>query len=155
MKTSNDNRNYFESDLFNNGFLKNLINFTENKFAIITKENSKNYWSGTVNPKHFINYNNSRHVIGGLFGGKNNLWPKIIYFFTKYLYIVTQEDKRIYHEEDIMTLMYRNHEELFKTLEFDTWWHENEKISGVVMEEHVKINKSFYKILEELNNIYE
>jgi hypothetical protein len=47
--------------------------------------------------------------------------------------------------------MFRNHEELFNTLEFDTWWHENEKISGLEMSEHLKTNKSFYKILEELN----
>lgn len=153
MKSSNNNRHYFESDLFNNNFLKNLIKFSEEKFVIVSKENSKNYWSGTVGHIHFKNYNNSRHVIGGFFGGNKKLWINIIYLFTKYLYKVTEEDKRLYHEEDLMTLMYRNHEELFKPLEFDTWWHENERVSGVDIEEHVKINKSFYKILEELNNI--
>jgi hypothetical protein len=151
IKTSNNNRHYFESDLFNNQFLKNLITFSNDKFVIITKENSRNYWSGTVNNKHFTNYDNSRHVIGGLFGGNKELWSKIVFLFTKYVYQVTNEDKRLYHEEDLMTLMYRNHEELFKTLEFDTWWHEDEKISGLVMSEHLKINKSFYKIIEELN----
>jgi hypothetical protein len=47
--------------------------------------------------------------------------------------------------------MFRNHSELFYNFYFETWWHENERIEGTNMEEHVKNNKSFYKILEELN----
>jgi hypothetical protein len=151
MSSSNSNRHYYESSLFNNDFLENLINFSQDKFVLVAKENSRNYWSGTVNYKHFTNYNSTKHVIGGFFGGHINLWSKIIYLFTKYLYKVTEEDKRLYHEEDIMTLMFRNHEELFNILDFDTWWHENERISGLNMEEHLLTNKSFYKILEELN----
>ena len=50
-----------------------------------------------------------------------------------------------------MTLMFRNHPELFYSYEFDTWWHDDERIAGLNIVEHLKINKSFYKILEELN----
>jgi hypothetical protein len=149
------NRGYYESPLFNNTFLSNLIKNTEDKFTIIGKENDRNYWSGTVNPKHFFNYDRSYHIIGGLFGGKKELWDNILELFKKYVYQVTEEDGRLYHEEDIMTLMYRNHEDMFKTYQFDTWWHENERIAGLDMLEHLKSNKSFYKVLEELNGIYE
>jgi hypothetical protein len=146
------NSQFYSSELFNNNFLSNLIKNTEDKFTIVGKENDRNYWSGTVNIKHFINgYDRSRHVIGGFFGGKKELWIQIVKLFEKYAYQVTEDDKYLYHEEDIMTLMFRNHPELFHDYEFDTWWHENERISGLDMNEHLKINKSFYKILEELN----
>jgi hypothetical protein len=154
-KTGVNNSQYYESPLFNNNFLTNLVKNTEDKFTIIGKENDRNYWSGTVNPKHFFNYNRSYHIIGGLFGGKKELWGNVVELFKKYVYQVTEEDSRLYHEEDIMTLMFRNHEDIFKTYQFDTWWHENERIAGLDMLEHLKNNKSFYKVLEELNGIYE
>ena len=72
--------------------------------------------------------------------------------FEKYVNEVTESDNYLYHEEDIMTLMFRNHPELFLCYEFDSWWHEDERIAGIDnMVEHLKNNKSFYKILEELN----
>lgn len=152
MKTSNNNRHYYESDLFNNLFLKNLIEYTKEKFLLIAKENSRNYWSGTVSPKHFISYDSSKHIIGGLFGAKSGLWKKIVFLFTKYVYKVTKEDKRLYHEEDIMTLMFRNHFETFITLDFDSWNHYDAPLIGMSVD-YFNHNKSFYKILEELNNI--
>jgi hypothetical protein len=148
----NHNKGYYDTELFNNKLLNNLIKNTENKFTIITKENSRNYWSGTVNSKHYINYDRSYHVIGGLFGGKKKLWNEITSLFDDYLNKVTESDLNLYFEEHIMTLMYRNHEDLFYPYKFDTWWHEDEKISGLDIIEHTKINKSFYKIIEELNN---
>lgn len=144
---------YYESHLFNNEMLKNLIEFSGDKFTIIAKENQRNYWSNTVNPSHFNVHDMSRHIIGGFFGGKKELWVKILFYFTKYVYQVTYTDNKLYHEEDIMTLMFRNHPEIFNYFEFDTWWHEDERISGIDMSEHLKINKSFYKILEELNKL--
>jgi hypothetical protein len=147
------NSQYYSSELFNNKLLTNIVNNYEDKFKIISKENQRNYWSGTVNPKHFNEFNSSRHVIGGFFGGRKELWTTIIDLFEKYVYQVTESDNYLYHEEDIMTLMFRNHPELFHSYEFDTWWHEDERISGLDINEHLKINKSFYKILEELNDI--
>lgn len=149
--TGPNNRGYYESSIFNNKLLDNLVLNTENKFTMIGKENQRNYWSGTVNPKHFSKYNNSIHIIGGLFGGKREIWLKVIPLFESYLTKVTESDGRLYHEEDVMTLLYRNHEELCYRYHFDTWWHEEEKITGIDINEHLKINKSFYKILEELN----
>jgi hypothetical protein len=147
------NRMYYESPLFNNKFLDNLIKNTKDKFTLIGKDNVRNYWSGTVNVSHFSKYDNSIHIIGGLFGGKKELWIPIIDLFRKYVYQVTEHDQRLYHEEDIMTLMFRNHGDMFFNYYFETWWHENERISGLDILEHVKSNKSFYKILEELNDL--
>jgi hypothetical protein len=150
-KTGIHNSQYYESSLFNNTFLKNLISKSGDKIIIISKENSRNFWSGTVNPSHFNKHDISRHIIGGFFGGKKELLNEIITLFKKYVYQVTEHDKRLYHEEDIMTLMYRNHPDLFVTLEFDIWWHEDERVAGTDMVELTRLNKSFYKILEELN----
>ena len=149
--TGPHNRGYYESSLFNNTFLINLLKNTDDKFTLIGKENDRNFWSGTVNQKHFTKYDRTIHIIGGLFGGKKELWLPIINLFKGYVNEVSEYDKRLYHEEDIMTLMFRNHPELFYNYYFETWWHENERIAGTNMEEHVKNNKSFYKILEELN----
>ena len=60
---------YYESSLFNNDFLKNLVDDTGDKFLIIGKENDRNYWSGTVDRKWYNEYDRSIHVIGGMFGG--------------------------------------------------------------------------------------
>lgn len=148
-----ENRQYYESTLFSNTFLNNLIEISEDKFLMIGKENSRNYWDGTVNQIHYNNYNSSIHVIGGMFGGKKELWSKFVLWFTKYIYQVTEHDKRLYFEENIFSLMCQNHSEFFKLMEFDTWWHENERIAGLDILEHLKNNKSFYKILEEINNL--
>jgi hypothetical protein len=153
--TGKHNSQYYDSTMFNNTMLDNLITFSEDKFVLIGKDNVRNYWSGTVNPELFNKYDSSIHIIGGMFGGKTNLWTFIVEKFKEYVYIVCDLDKRIYHEEDIMTLMFRNHEEKFKLLHFDTWWHEDERVPGLDIIEHTKNNKSFYKILEELNGIYE
>jgi len=153
--TGPHNQGYYESPLFNNLFLNNLIKTTGDKFTLIGKENERNFWSGTVNPIHFIDYNRSIHIIGGMFGGRKELWDPIIELFRNYVYTVSEHDKRLYHEEDIITLMFRNHPELFYNYYFETWWHEDERIAGTDMAEHVKKNRSFYKILTELNNIYE
>lgn len=63
-------RIYYESNLFNDQFLNNLINFCGDKFVVIAKENDRNYWESTVDPKYYTNYDRSLHVIGGMFGGK-------------------------------------------------------------------------------------
>ena len=150
--TGINNKGYYETNLFNNTLLKNLIINTGDKFTLIAKENDKNFWSGTVNQKHYKQYDRSYHIIGGLFGGKKELWETITSQFNEYLETVTESDNNLYFEEHIMCLLYRNHEELFHTYKFDTWWHEDENIQGLDIIEHTKINKSFYKILEELNN---
>jgi hypothetical protein len=75
--------------------------------------------------------------------------------FEDYTKNVITEDKGLPNEESVMTLMYYNHKELFERKHFDIWWHEDERVAGTDMAEHTRINKSFYKILEEINRTYE
>ena len=147
-------RCYYESNLFNNTFLKNLIEDTGDKFILLGKENDRNYWSGTVDPKWYTTYDRSIHIIGGLFGGHRDKWDNIVNIFENYLENLLTTEKITYHEEVIMTLMYFNHKELFERKHFDIWWFKGNSPAGV-SDEMFETNKSFYKILEEFNRIYE
>jgi hypothetical protein len=142
-------RSYFESTIFNEKFLDNLIDFAEDKFVIVAKENSRNYWEGTIDPKFYNTYDNSVHIIGGFFGGKKELWEEVVKKFDQYVNLVLPEQKRFFYEEHYISLIYQNHKEWFKTLNFDIWWHEDNHKEGTV--EFFQENKSFYKMLEELN----
>lgn len=143
---------FYESPLFNNVFLNNLIKFSENKFTLVSKENNRNYWERTVNPIHYKEYNNERHIIGGFFGGKRELWDLILPLFENLLESITTEDKQLYSEEQILCALYQNNKELFNTLEFDIWLH-RDNFSSIYGygENYLTENKSFYRILEELN----
>ena len=147
-------RRYYESSLFNNEFLNNLIEDTGDKFLILGKENERNYWSGTVDRKWYTEYDRGLHIIGGLFGGKKEKWDQIVNLFEDYVQRIINEDKGIPHEENVMTLMYYNHKELFERKHFDIWWCKDSAPRGTD-EELFQNNKSFYKILEEFNRIYE
>jgi len=145
---------YFESSLFNNFFLKNLIEDTKDKFLLVGKENNRNYWSGTVDSRWYKEYDTSIHIVGGLFGGHKDNWNNVVSIFEDYLEKILKEDKKLYHEEVILSLMNVNHKELFVRKDFDIWWHKSNAPQGVADDLFEK-NKSFYKILEDLNRIYE
>ena len=147
-------RRYYESSLFNNEFLKNLIEETKDKFLIIGKENDRNYWSGTVDRKWYTEFDRGLHIIGGVFGGHKSKWDEMVTLFENYVSGIMTEDKTIPHEEQVMTLMYYNHKELFERKHFDIWWCRDSAPRGT-SEELFQQNKSFYKILEEFNRIYE
>ena len=145
---------YYESTLFNNQFLLNLIEDTGDKFLILGKENDRNYWSGTVDPKWYFEYDRSIHIIGGLFGGHKDKWDNIVTLFEDYMEKILTENDGLPHEEAIMSLMYVNHRDLFERKHFDIWWCRDNAPSGVT-DEMFTLNKSFYKILTELNRINE
>jgi hypothetical protein len=144
----------FECSLFNNAFLKNLINKTDNKFLLIGKDNVRHFWSGTVDRKWYNEYDASIHVIGGIFGGHRDLWGNVVNLFENYVKNIIETDKNIPHEENVMSLMFFNNKELFELIKFDHWWCRDNaprEIPDSFFENYI----SFNKIFEELNNIYE
>ena len=141
----------YESTLFNNKFLNNLIDFANDKIIICAKENVNNYWSGTVPNKYYIEHCMERHIIGGFFGGLKNNMEYYCNLFLDYNNQLLDNEDRLYHEENIMSLMFYNHNDLFNPKYFDIWWHEEDKIPGLDLYEYTKTRKSFYKIIEELN----
>ena len=155
LTTTHIEQRYYESNLFNNDFLRNVIEDTGDKFLILAKENVKYYWSGTVNQKWYTNnFDMSLHVIGGLFGGHRSKWDNIVTIFEDYLQKIITEDKGLPHEENIMSLMRVNHPELFETKEFDIWWCPDSGPRDLDVSYYLD-KKSFYRILEEFNRIYE
>lgn len=148
-------RRYYESNLFHNDFLNNLIEFTDDKLFIIGKENDRNYWSGTVSQKYYDNFQRDIHIIGGLFGGKKEIFEWYVSKFEEYIeQILKDPDERIPMEEQVMTLMFYNHPEKFNRKHFDIWWCKDNCPTGTD-DELFQRNKSFYKILTELNKIDE
>lgn len=139
---------WYLTDVFDNNFLKNLLNFTEDKFFIIAKDNVNNYWSGTLDPKYYIEYNKDYHVIGGLFGGKKEIFNEVTNCFKKYLNLLL-DDEQTPMEENILSLMNVNDEHFFVRKYFDVWWCADNAPAGL-SENFFNINKSFYKIIEEL-----
>jgi len=154
LKSEHMTARYYESTLFNNDFLKNVIEDTKEKFLILGKENVMNYWSGTVDAKWYKEYDRSIHIIGGLFGGHKSKWDEIVNLFEDYTSKIMSEDKGLPHEENVMTLMWYNHPELFERKHFDIWWCRDNAPRGT-SEELFQNNKSFFRILEEFNRIYE
>jgi hypothetical protein len=148
---TNNYDKYFNSTLFNNNFLDNLIKKTEDDIYIITKCNTGiHYWSKTAPNKYYNEYDSSLHVIGGIFGGKKNQMQNYISLFDEALLKLLTNEKTLFYEELIMTLLYYNNKNIFTADFFETWWH---KESGFYKNNdtfYVK-NKSFYKVLEELN----
>jgi len=142
---------YFESSLFNNNFLNNLIDFTEDKIVVCAKDNKRNYWSTTLPKKYYSKYISDRHIIGGFFGGKKDIMKTFCDLFTEKINEVLVNENELYLEENIMSLLYYNNQDLFTSLYFDIWWHEEDIIPGVDLLELTKTEKSFYKILENLN----
>jgi hypothetical protein len=119
LDQSNYMRGFYESPLFNNSFLENLIKFTGDKFFLIGKENDRNFWSQTVSSKWYTDYDRSIHIIGGLFGGKKEKWDNIVSLFETYIKNILEEDEGLPHEELILSLMHVNHTELFERKHFD------------------------------------
>ena len=154
MNSIASEKRYFESTLFNNDFIGNVIEDTKDKFLMLAKENVTYFWSGTVDRKWYKEYDPSYHVIGGMFGGHRDKWDEVVGLFEDYVQKIISEDKGIPHEEHIMTLMYFNHLDLFVRKHFDIWWCRDNAPKGVT-NELFEQNKSFYKILEEFNRIYE
>lgn len=147
--TDNNITKYFTYDLFNNNFLNNLINKIEDKIFIIGKDNTGiNFWSKSLPSKFYNNYNADIHVIGGLFGGKLEKVREYCKNFTDLLKEVLNEED-LYFEEHLMTALYYNSIKNFSMEYFQIWWYEE---NGIYPPDHeiYKTNKSFYKIITEL-----
>lgn len=141
---------WYHSDIFDNNFLSNLINYTDEKLFIIAKDNVRNYWSGTVDQKYYDTFDMSYHIIGGLFGGKKDIFVEFVEKFKYYLNLML-ENGETPSEENILSLMNVNHSDVFVRKYFDTWWCMDNAPSGT-SEEYFEKNKSFYKVLEEIIN---
>jgi hypothetical protein len=141
---------YFNSHFFNNEFLLKLTEKTKDSVLIIAKDNTgSNYWMGTLPEKYYDVYNATKHVIGGLFGGNKESMKNFVSTFEEKFLMITEKEKNIFSEEQIMTLIYFNNPNIFNTYFFDVWWHEN-NVTKDCPDDYLVRNKSFYKVLEDI-----
>ena len=142
-------REYYDFSLFNNTFLKNLINITENKVFVIGKDNTKgNYWSPSLPSTYYKKYDRSIHIIGGLFGGKVDKVRQYIRLFDDLLKS-NINNQEIFYEELLMSTLYFNFKERFKLGYFEIWWYPT---NGPYPPDNpiYTDNKSFFEIFKEL-----
>lgn len=149
LEHNNEYQGYYNSYFFDNIFLKNLTKKTNDKILIIGKDNVRNFWSGTVPNEFYKNYDNSIHIIGGIFGGKTEKIKNLIKLFDDNLNNLLNQTMTLWFEEQILSLIYQNYKEIFEMFYFETWWHETNGPVGLP-ENYFEVNKSFYKVLEEI-----
>jgi hypothetical protein len=145
---------YFNSSLFNNKFLHNLRQFSQDKFFVVAKDNTEFFWSHTIPESYYTQYCNHRHIIGGLFGGQKNIVEKICSNFLQLLSQLLDQEKELYSEEQILTALYYRDMGSFNPHFFDLWWHESNiaNLFNGREQDILSKYKSFYKVLEALNS---
>lgn len=150
LVNNNTYQRYFNSYFFNNEFLERLNEKSGEKILVIGKSNTgSNFWSNTLPNEYYKEYDSSFHIIGGLFGGTKRVMKKFVEEFERIFLWVTEKEKKLYSEEQIMSLIFVNNRELFNLFSFDVWWHEN-NLTPDCPSNYLTINKSFYKSLEDI-----
>lgn len=122
----------FKINLFNIVFLERINNLTNDGLLLLSKNNTHSfYWSQSLPEKYYNEYNKSRHIIGGMFGGSPNMYLKFKNEFETLLLNLLENETELYMEEQIMSCIYHNNIDNFITLEFDDWYRRNEEDTGI------------------------
>ncbi len=130
----------YKISLFTPKFMEKVNNKTNDKLLLLAKNNTgKFFWSQTVPNKYYDEYNRSKHIIGGMFGGTPNMYNDFINMFDELLNNLLENEKELYMEEQIISCLYANHIEKFITEDFDDWYQRKKEDVGI---------KYFYKIFE-------
>lgn len=107
--------------LMNEQFVSNILKYIDGKILAIRSTVPHN----TPIPEKYNNrpYENSYGVVGGLFGGnKKDMSFIISEFFNKVHNII--ENNELYGEENILSAILNDYPDLFKTFDFESWYHE-------------------------------
>lgn len=135
-----NNNSGFSVNLFNESLLNNINDKTKDKFFILSKNNQHNFfWSQTLPTEYYKNYDRSRHVAGGLFGGKPEMYKLIRDMFNELLVKLLENENELYMEELLLTNLYFENITLFHAEEFDDWYKRNPDDVGI---------KYFYNMFE-------
>lgn len=137
-------KKYYECSLFTPVVSKNLIKLAKEDKMVLWKISQ---WTNYIDQSHCTRHNGDS-IIAGIFGSTadtvNRYADDIIERFT----FIVQAYKTLYLEEPIMTILYQENPEKYKTVNFDVWYHEN---SGDVFQPMIVGKKSFFNTFEELN----
>lgn len=114
---------HFLISLFTPELLDKWNNVSDDRIVLFSKNNTDRYfWSQTVPEHHYKEYNRSRHVIGGMFGGNVELYDELTNDFEYNLLNLLNNESELYHEELILSCMAANTPNKFNLLKFDDWY---------------------------------
>ena len=121
----------WESDFLINLFTPKLLDKwnkdTANEILLLAKNNEdRYYWSGTLPRQYYNEYNMSKHIVGGLFGGTPENYKKLAKDFERQLWVLLTTEPELYMEELILSCMYFNEPEKYTTYTFDDWYARDE-----------------------------
>lgn len=132
---------YFWFTPFNENFLNHLNSLSEDKFIIVGKNNTNEfYWSQTIPSKYYNEYKNDVHIIGGFFGGKPNIFNEFNKMFNHLLNKLLDNEKQLYMEEQILSCLYYDNLDMFHLMFFDDWYKRDYHASNNI--------KYFYNMFE-------
>ena len=137
-------RRYYDCSLFTPKVSHNLIKLAQEDKMVLWKISQ---WTNYIDQEHYTKHDGDS-IIAGIFGSTADTLKKysedVIQRFTH----IIDAYKVLYLEEPIMTILYQENPEKYKTINFDVWYHEN---SGDVFQPMIVGKKSFFKTFEELN----
>lgn len=114
---------HFTITLFSPEFLDKLNNEVDDKIHILSKNNTGGlYWSQSIPKSYYRSFDNSRHIIGGMFGGKPAAYEDFVEIFDELLTSLLENEDKLYMEEMLMSCLYVNHKDKFISREFDDWY---------------------------------
>ena len=137
-------RRYYDCSLFTPKVSHNLIKLAQEDKMVLWKISQ---WTNYIDQEHYTKHDGDS-IIAGIFGSTADTLKKysedVIQRFTH----IIDAYKVLYLEEPIMTILYQENPEKYKTINFDVWYHEN---SGDVFQPMIVGKKSFFNTFEELN----
>ena len=137
-------RRYYDCSLFTPKVSHNLIKLAQEDKMVLWKISQ---WTNYIDQEHYTKHDGDS-IIAGIFGSTADTLKKysedVIQRFTH----IIEAYKVLYLEEPIMTILYQENPEKYKTINFDVWYHEN---SGDVFQPMIVGKKSFFNTFEELN----
>jgi len=137
-------RKYYECSLFSPKVSKNLLKLALEDKMVLWKISQ---WTNYIAQEHCTNHNGNS-IIAGIFGSSADTVKKYADNIIEKFISIIETDKTLYLEEPIMTILYQENPDRYKTVDFDVWYHEN---SGDVFQPMIVNKKSFFNTFEELN----
>jgi len=118
----------FRFNIFNEKLLQKLNTHADEKLLIFGKNNESIFHKYTTLPvKYYNSYDKKTYIICKLFGGSPNIFKKVIKKFDDVLVNLLISEEGLFHEEQILTNIFYNNNDLFDLIEFDEIFINHEK----------------------------
>jgi hypothetical protein len=118
---------HFLISLFTPELLSKWNDASKDKVVMFSKNNDGRYfWSQTLPQSYYNEFDRSRHIIGGMFGGTPQAYDNLTTRFEELLLTLLDKENELYHEELILSCMAVNTPEEYNLLKFDDWYARDE-----------------------------